>query len=383
MLPVYCSGILYFMSLKVNRIAFALLLLAVVMGQSEPSAASNDPVIISYVSTVIDSTSSSLAGSTQGGTALYIHGLGFDPTSSNNQIFVGDYPCDTSAKGVTLDTITCDTTAATTNVVSNLPITVLVKDKNPATCSTSSCAFTYSGASTPSLRSIFPRSASGGNILKWYGIHRIIDLGIDGRTITDVRGLYIGSQMCSRFDIMEANINANSYQYITCQLPPTMEGGLYNVTEWVTPGYAQKSPRMLSGSISQGVNYEYAVIPSITSISANSGSYLGALLTITGTGFSSNVSKLSIKAANIPCDVKSASATSITCQVQPNFAGNTFGILGTNSTNSTPSDPWANYIQGSGFVFRRLNITDLPSKTIPDLINELKITPHSARIPVL
>jgi len=305
------------------------------------------------VSTVLDSSTSSLSGSLQGGTALYIHGLGFDPTSGNNQIYVGEFPCNTSAKGVTIDTITCDTTIPTTTTIANLPVSVLVTGKLPYTCTGSACAFTYSSSSTPYLRRVYPRAAGTTDQIKFYGLHRIIDLGLDGRTVTDVRGLYIGNLMCSRFDIMEGPINANSYQFITCAIPPIQEGGLYNVTEWVTPGYADKSPRLLSANLATGTNAEFTVTPVVSSISSHLGGSAGQTITITGSGFSTDATRIEVSAANIPCTVTAASTSSVTCVVQPNPAGNTFGKL-TSNTSGTQTD---GFFAGSGLKYTRYNIT--------------------------
>lgn len=365
------------MKLKVNRTLFTLLLLVLVASQSEPSAASNDPVFISYVSTVVDSSSSSLSGSMKGGTALYIHGLGFDPTSSHNQIYVGEFPCDTSAKGVTVDTITCDTTAPTTTAISNLPISVVVTGKNPYTCTSSSCAFSYSSSNTPVLRAIYPKSGGALDQIKFYGVHRIVDLGVDGRTITDVRGLYIGSLMCSRFDISEGPINANSNQFITCAIPPIQEGGYYNLTEWVTPGYADKSPRMLTGSLGAGANYEFAVTPVITGVSSHLGGSAGQTITITGNGFTTNQSRISVTAANIPCTISASSSNSITCVVQANINGNTFGLLSSNTTGTQTNG----FYGGSGLKYTRYNISALSDKTVSGL--RTAIAGSSASISVL
>ena len=55
--------------------------------------------------------SSTLEGSLRGGTALTIHGIGFDvnnPTLYN--VFVGPFECTIPAEGVQATTLTCETT---------------------------------------------------------------------------------------------------------------------------------------------------------------------------------------------------------------------------------------------------------------------------------
>jgi hypothetical protein len=303
---------------------------------SLPSAATADPVQISYVVSRLSNSTSLYEGSLKGGTALYIHGVGFDPSASNNQIYVGTYPCDTSSKGSTSDTITCDTTTPTSTALNSLPITVAVTGKALATCSSSSCSFSYTSAATPRLYGVYPRAGTALDQIKFYGIHRITNLG-DGRSDFDyIRGLYFGSSLCSRFDIIEEAIDPNSNQFITCAISPIQAGGYYNVTEWVAPGYADKNPRLLYGSIANGFNYEFLVQPRVAAVSSH------------------------LTAANIPCTVISSTAKQIKCAVQPNPSGNTFGQLSTNTANTQIKG----FLSGAGLDYTRYDITNLNTKTL-------------------
>lgn len=351
-----------------RTVVASLLLVAVLTGStSQPSAATADPVQISYVVSRLANSTSLYEGSLKGGTALYIHGVGFDPSASNNQIFVGSYPCDTSAKGVTLDTITCDTTVPTGTSLYNLPVTVMVAGKPPVTCTSTSCMFSYTWQGTPYLYGVYPRAGAANEQIKFYGIHRISQLG-DGRSNFDnIRGLYIGGSMCSRFDIIESPIDPNSNQFITCAIPPIQAGGYYNVSEWVAPGYADKNARMQYGSISQGVNYEFMVQPRVKSVSSHLGGDFGQTLTISGDGFSINSTQISVSAANIPCDVVSSTESQITCKVQPNPNGNTFGVLDTNTSGTQLSG----FLSGSGLKYKRYDITNLSSKNLPNFRNNI------------
>lgn len=346
--------------------ALALILLAVLAASasttSQPSSATSDPVQISYVVSRLANSTSLYEGSLKGGTALYIHGVGFDPSATNNQIFVGTYPCDTTAKGVTLDTITCDTTAPTGTALYSLPTTVMVAGKAPVTCSTSSCVFSYTWAATPFLYGVYPRTAAANDQIKWYGMHRISQLG-DGRSNFDyIRGLYIGSSICSRFDIIEAPIDPNSQQFITCAIAPIQAGGYYNVTEWVAPGYADKNARMLYGSIKKNINYEFIVQPRVLSVNSHQGGDFGQTITINGNGFSTDSTQIQVKAANVPCDVTSSTETQVTCKVRPNPNGNTFGVLPTN----TAGTQLKGFLSGSGLTYKRYDVSGLSSKTLPN-----------------
>lgn len=206
---------------------FTLYCLVSVRGQ-DTSSSTNDPVGINYVSTIAGSTTSTLQGSLMGGTALYIQGVGFDSTFENNIIYVGTTICSTNAKGVTQNSIVCYTGAYTSGPMTNLPITIQVLNKQPYTCSSSGCLFSYVSSQTPNLYAVYPRSSSANQWINFYGIHRIINLG-DGRAMGDVVGFYIGDSLCSRFDIIQEDISATSPAYIACSIVPTLEGGYYNI----------------------------------------------------------------------------------------------------------------------------------------------------------
>ena len=69
-----------------------------------------EPLSIHAISTYATATSSSITGSLAGGRTLYINGLGFDPVAQNNFVFVGPYPCNIPAEGVTTNFLICETT---------------------------------------------------------------------------------------------------------------------------------------------------------------------------------------------------------------------------------------------------------------------------------
>lgn len=256
------------MRIAAHLLLFTLIInsLLLVRAQDSPSS-TNDPVVVNYVSTIAGSTTSVLQGSLMGGTALYIQGVGFDSTFENNLVFVGTIPCSTSAKGVTQTTIVCYTGPYPSGVpvVPNLPISIIVLGKQPFTCATSGCQFTYINAQTPQLNSVYPRASSANQWVNFYGVHRIINLG-DGRNMGDVVGLYVGESLCSRFDIAQSAIPFSSNNaYIACSITPTQEGGYYNIKEWVTPGIAKNSPRLDYGSIlNSGKSYQFIVTPAVS-----------------------------------------------------------------------------------------------------------------------
>jgi hypothetical protein len=239
-----------------------------------------------------------------------VQGLGFDNIASNNLLYIGTNLCNSDAKGVNGNTLTCDTSTPLPGTsLSSLPITIIVTGKKPYTCTSSSCVFSYTSSQTPILKSVYPRAGTAFNMIKFFGTHKIIDLGGEdgsGRSMGDVRGLYFGGSYCSRFDILELEISPSTDQFISCTVSPVQEGGYYNVTEWVVPGIATNVARMNYGSILNQINYQFMVIPNISSVSSHNGGSQGLTITIFGTGFSRNSTSINVTAANTSCKVVSS-----------------------------------------------------------------------------
>ena len=265
------------------------------------SSSTNDPVVITYVSTIESQVTSTLTGSYEGGTALYIQGYGFDSTFENNIVYVGGNVCNTTSKGVTQNNIVCYTTPYVSGSAVNLPITVLVLNKQPYTCSTANCLFSYSAAQTPYLRAVYPRSASfNSQSIKFYGTHKITDIG-NGRDLGDIVGLYIGDSICSMFDIPQTPISANTDSFITCSLT-NQEGGYYKVKEWVVPGVAKNYYKMSFISMKYpDTVYQFVVHPTVVGVNVHSGGSKGSNIVITGTGFSASRAKVEVTVAGLPC----------------------------------------------------------------------------------
>lgn len=95
----------------------------------------------------------------------------------------------------------------------------------------------YTQSYTPYLDYVFPSASYASNIVNLDGYHKISDLG-DGRQLGDVVAIKLGKDMCSRFDIVQAAIDPQSLQTISCAESSLSEAGKYNVSEKLTPGYA-------------------------------------------------------------------------------------------------------------------------------------------------
>lgn len=196
-----------------------------------------------------------------GGTTIYIKGTGFKINdSSKTTIMVGSYPCNIAADGVSATTIACETTS--TGFYSseyNLKITVSVEGED---FQVAADTFSYKTASTPYLYAITPSIGYGDNMLYWYGVHRIYNLG-DGRSDTDIIGLYIGNSVCSIFDLVQSDINSNGAEYIQSYQPKSQKGGKYSIQEHVIPGYSFEYTLMTKSTLGSSDEYQFIVMPAI------------------------------------------------------------------------------------------------------------------------
>lgn len=223
------------------KLVIALTLLIILgAAQSSPSIyfVSSDP------SQVVRPVYSSL----RGGKLIYIKAVGHDTNPSKLQIFVGPYPCIIPSDGVTDTFISCETTD--TGLVSRLDnqvITLYSDGKSITTSYPNSVYFLESV--TPYLQEIFPKAGYAGSSVNFYGTHEISDLGDGLRDMGEIIRLSLGEDLCSRFDVLQDTINPNYVYYVECVQSSSQEAGLYNVSELVVPGYANKSKYMRRSSL--------------------------------------------------------------------------------------------------------------------------------------
>ena len=312
------------------------------------TAAFAEPLQIDSVSTFADSISSSLSGSLRGGRTIYINGLGFDPIAQNNVIFVGDYPCEIPAEGVTTNFLICETTDTGSDGDKNSQTILVIANGQIAL---GPKTFSYKNSDTPTIYDVFPSTSFAGDRLYFYGVHRVVDYGNGERDMGDFRGLYIGDSLCSMFDISQSYINYNGYKTVKCDQAALQEAGRYMVKEHVIAGYAKKSYKMLKTE-NIGLDYEHTVLAAIDSISTHEGLIRGQDITITGTGFSANPSRISISVDTVPCDVISSSITEITCHLQENDFSSSSLLESENATTQVDG-----YISGAGFAYQRYSVS--------------------------
>jgi hypothetical protein len=114
--------------------------------------------------------------------------------------------------------------------------------------------------------------------------------------------------MCSRFDVEQSAISATGNAYIRCIESSLQEAGKYNVTEQVTPGFANHNPLMRRSSFDPKEYFEFTSLPTVGSVSPANGNIGGQYLTISGTGFSLNPSNNSVWVDGNDCKVTAASS---------------------------------------------------------------------------
>ena len=71
-----------------------------------------------------------------------------------------------------------------------------------------------------------------------------------------------------------------------------------------------------SNSLNNWVNYKSSLTPVVSSLSPTDGKSIGGfVLTITGTGFGTNVSAVNVLIENVTCQVQTVSDSTIECLV--------------------------------------------------------------------
>lgn len=243
-MPIKFKCIFLFSMVKA-KIALLLLLLALVHSQ-------NQPLSIIYVSSQPGSNTSPVYSSLRGGRMIYIKAIGHSPVASNNQVFVGFYPCIIPSDGVTDTFISCET--SDTGLVSDTnaqPVT-LISYGNSFTTSYPNVVY-YQNYYTPFLNEIYPSSGFAGLNVNFQGLHTISNIGDGLRDMGDITKIKLGNDLCSRFGVEQAPIQPYwSNQYVRCVESSQQEAGLYNVTEQVVNGYSNNSQYLRRSSLIPG-----------------------------------------------------------------------------------------------------------------------------------
>ena len=130
-----------------------------------------------------------------------------------------------------------------------------------------------------------------------------------GLTSSTGVSISLGDTACTQpSNVTTSNVGYNKIH--TCSLYST------SITRYVaTYNYITTSDPNSYFFETSGNGYQTIVLPSILSLSTNSGTKFGQVLTITGVGFSTTASENTVTVGGIACAVTSATSTTLTCDL--------------------------------------------------------------------
>lgn len=241
-------------------------------------------IMLYFTYQLIVSSFTPLSGSLAGGTLLTVSGFGF---GMNTTVDVGSKPC--VVVDATETELRCRTPPGNAGSES---VTVSVGNMTE----TATNSFTYDSNLTPQISAVSPQTTT---------LTGLRILNIEGSNLgahDNGSMVLIGGKECVVLDWMETNI--------TCLLP-VLPPGLYRVNVQVqNNGFSQTS---------NGVNATIEYILEVHSISPLVGSLMGGTkLTITGEGYSSNISDIEVSIGGVWCEVTTAAEHELQCTLESN-----------------------------------------------------------------
>ena len=258
-----------------------------------------------------------MAGSVEGGTDILITGEGFKcPDEIPIQVRIGDQSCNITRYNYT--EIECRTEAVDSPRELNLSVWCGSPERS-AMC-ISGCSYSYSLEHTPMVTAVTPSSYSGEMEIMIEG-SGFADLP-DDNEITIGEGYYC------------MPISATSSE-IVCSLPALPANNykltvkVCNVSDTRCFGYA---------AIDESASVVTSVA-NLTDVSPMRGSVQGGTtLTITGTGFSSDITAISVDIGGAPCEVEFANYSTIVCITNDNSEGDHYINVQITGLASFPQD---------------------------------------------
>ena len=310
-------------------------------------------------------------GSIKGGTKITITGSGFSGKAGANVVLMNNVHCVVSSMKYT--EIICTTPG--TGRAGKSTLQIYVKG-HKATC-TGSCTYTYDANTTPTVKSLTPASITApANTLTIAGSRFGTDKNVvsvtvgglpckiktvkDSAVTCDIDGIYLGQNKVAMHvhnkgnadssakvegkaniasispaegsinggtklvikgngfrenetsvmvDNAACEITQQTLAQITCSTPPHAAGKVSVTTKVSSTTYTEQS-----------FTYSTQKTPTLTSSSPVSG-YIGDVITITGTGFSTTKTNNIVKLGEAVCEVATSSATKITCKAGAQPAG--------------------------------------------------------------
>ncbi|KAL4484574.1 hypothetical protein ABPG74_019751 [Tetrahymena malaccensis] len=355
--------------MRAKSISWLLICLLITQVIAIENGAVQNSVRILSVSTILEQDNAQRMGSINGGTRLYIKMVGQDSSmSSNNQVFIGPYPCVIPEMGVNEVFVSCITTPAYDSAKQqNLPVVVNVVNRSTSQCGQSDsslCTFSYSGSYTPILDLIFPRAVVPKVDFQWWGTFRISNTN-------QITKMLVGNLLCDRFNLglnEDTSYNGNSYNKLTCEIDYSHPAGFYPSEFISLPGEATKQNHLTTvRSTTLDTPYDVQIVSQQTG--------QGSAQNITSQG-----GLLTIYASNIPKDAQNVKVTwnNSICSIQE--VNTDFGYF----TCSLPAglsspivDSALRYESGSGVHLQAFNTS---SWDFNGLINQYKTNPSQLQL---
>ena len=260
----------------------------------------------------------SLSGSLYGGTILHISGFFLDTQAESLTVKVGSSLCQIIEFRWSSNYFQCSVPPADPLVPATVAITFESTDGKVLVDASVVPSFQYSMDFTPMVYNVVPTEAAPGDIIAFAGRWmtndwaKVTSAGLAGKLLEVLR------------DDMTSLSKWNVYN-ISAQIGDNLHGDM-NPDILLTTGSAGFFPLGKNFDLT-GQGYHFRVIGKIDSISSHAGSLLGGLeLEITGAGFPTEQSLISIKTAGVPCTVSYADSHTLRCLTQAGTtpAGSTF-----------------------------------------------------------
>nr|DBA24045.1 TPA: hypothetical protein GDO54_011748 [Pyxicephalus adspersus] len=253
------------------------------------------------------------SGSVLGGTVLHIIGNGFH--ASNTTVQVGGAPCDIVS--VTPASIQCVTPASSTAKSASVNIYI-------PSATFPSLSFSYSEADTPTVTSVSPSTVSALNVNGFARSSATFTYELSMTSISPSKGSFGGGLMLtiagSGFDetlsrVLVCNsdckihVERSNASFLVCDVP--MRNDTNASSQICNVGVINGNNAVW---INNSFTYTTELTPTIYDVTPRRGGTAGGTrLTITGSQFGNDASRITVTIAQSPCNIQTANSTQIVC----------------------------------------------------------------------